>query len=93
MFKAMCGRSRLSKNFRMTAVKAYIVDLRSGFLRLGIGVAGLWFVFWTCAYIIRPPASENAPSLPPALSLTTDIALVAATLLGVPWIVAGFRPN
>jgi hypothetical protein len=42
----------------MTAEKAYIVDLRPGFLRFGIGLAVLGFVFWTCAYIIRPPASK-----------------------------------
>ena len=77
----------------MTAEKAYIVDLRRGFRRLGIGLAVLWFVFWTCAYIISPSASENAPSLPPALSLMTDIALMAAALLGMPWIVSGFRSN
>jgi hypothetical protein len=77
----------------MTAETANIVDLRRGFRRLGIGLAVLWFVFWTCAYIIRPSASENAPSLPSALSLTTDIALMVAALLGMPWIVSGFRPN
>jgi hypothetical protein len=53
----------------------------------------LWFVFWTCAYIIRSPASENAPSLPPALSLPTEIVLVVAAILGLPWILSGFRSN
>ena len=69
------------------------MTFRRGFARLGIGLTVLWFVFWTCAYIIRPQSSENAPSLPPALSLTTDIALVAAAILGAPWVVSGFRPN
>jgi hypothetical protein len=68
------------------------VNLRRGFVRLGIGLAALWFVFWTCAYVMRPLASESA-QLPPALSPTTDIALVAAVIVGLPWIVLGFRSN
>ena len=68
-------------------------NLRRGFLRFGIGLALLWFVFWTCAYILRPQASENAPSLPPALSLTTVIALIVASILCAPWILSGFRSN
>lgn len=62
-------------------------------MRLGIGLALLWIVFWTCAYIIKPQSSENAPSLPPALSPTTDIVLIAATIAGLPWIVSGFRSD
>ena len=53
----------------------------------------LWLVFWTAAYIINPPVSEKATSLPPALSFTTAIALIAAVVLGAPWIVSGFCPN
>jgi hypothetical protein len=52
----------------------------------------LWLVFWTCAYVIRPPSSENAP-WPPALSLTTEMALVAIGISGTPWVISGFRPN
>jgi hypothetical protein len=62
------------------------VNLRRGFVRLGIGLAVLWFVFWTCAYVMRPLASENAQPLP-ALSPTTDIALIAVVIVGLPWIV------
>ena len=40
------------------------VNLRRGFVGLGIGLAVLWFVFWTCAYVMRPLASENAQPLP-----------------------------
>jgi hypothetical protein len=68
------------------------VSLRRGFVRLGIGLAVLWFVFWTCAYVMRPLASENAQPLP-ALSPTTDIALIAVVIVGLPWIVSGFRSN
>jgi hypothetical protein len=62
------------------------VNLRRGFVRLGIGLAVLWFVFWTCAYVMRPLASEDAQPLP-ALSPTTDIALIAVVIVGLPWIV------
>ncbi len=68
------------------------VNLRRGFLRLGAGATALWFVFWTFAYVLKPRVSENAPSLP-ALSLTTDIALIVAGVLVLPWVVSGFRPN
>ena len=68
------------------------VNLCRGFVRLGIGLAVLWFVFWTCAYVMRPLASENVQPLP-ALSPTTDIALIAVVLVGLPWIVSGFRSN
>src|SRR5262249_35830355 len=30
-----------------------VVNLRRGVVRLGIGLAVLWFVFWTCAYVMR----------------------------------------
>lgn len=69
------------------------MSVRRGVRRVGIGLVLLWLVFWTCAYIIKPPVSENAQSLPPALSPTTDVTLVVAVLLGVPWVVSGFRVN
>jgi hypothetical protein len=62
-------------------------------MRLGTGLALLWIVFWTCAYIIKPQSLENASSLPPALSPPTDIVLIVATIVGVPWIVSGFRSD
>jgi hypothetical protein len=66
---------------------------RRGVVRLGIGLAVLWLVFWTCAYVMMPQPSENAPSLPPALSLTTAVFVIAAAVLGIPWIISGFRSN
>lgn len=33
------------------------LDLRQAFVRLGVGLAALWFVFWTCAYVIDPYTS------------------------------------
>jgi hypothetical protein len=68
------------------------LNLRRGFLRLGIGLTVLWLVFWTAAYVLKPVASENAPPLP-AFMATTDIAVLAAAVLGLPWVIAGFRPH
>jgi hypothetical protein len=68
------------------------VNLRRGLLRLAVGLTGLWLVFWTFAYVMRPVVSENAPPLP-AFSAKTDIAVGAAGFLGLPWVVAGFRPD
>jgi hypothetical protein len=69
------------------------VNLRRGLLRLALGSAALWFVFWTFAYVIGPQPSEMSPSLPPALTASTVIALIVVGLLLVPWIVMGFRSN
>lgn len=69
-----------------------LVGLRRGLLRLAASLGLLWFVFWTFAYVIRPQSSENVP-FPPALSLTTEVALATAMLLATPWIVLGFRPD
>ena len=69
------------------------VNFHRGVRRLGIGLVLLWLVFWTSAYIIKPPVSEKSTSVPPAFSLMTDIAVIAAAALGTPWIVSGFRPH
>ena len=68
------------------------MNLHRGFLRLGIGLAVLWFVFWSFAYVLIPQHWESAP-LPPAFSVRTDIAVLVVGILSVPWIVLGFRPN
>jgi hypothetical protein len=66
------------------------LNCRRGLLRLGSGLVTSWFVFWTFAYVLYSPSSENQVS-PPAFSLSTEIALAVTVLLLVPWIVAGFR--
>jgi hypothetical protein len=58
---------------------------RRGLERLAIGLTALWLVFWTCAYVIGAPVSENIPSQSPALTLTTSIVLIAVAALGLPW--------
>ena len=68
------------------------LNYRRGLLRLGWGLVVLWFVFWTFAYVLYSPTAENRAS-PPAFSLSTDLALAAALLLLVPWIVLGSRPE
>ncbi|HEV2098068.1 MAG TPA: hypothetical protein VGR45_03985 [Stellaceae bacterium] len=73
--------------------RAVRVSIRRGFIRLGLGLFALWLLFWTCAYILKPQASENAQSLPPALTLPTDLILIAAVILGLPWVVSGFRSD
>jgi hypothetical protein len=67
------------------------MNLHRGFLRFGIGLVLLWLAFWTCAYIIKPQSSEDAPSLPPALSMITESVLIAGAILVAPWIISGFR--
>jgi|GEM_PF-1464499 hypothetical protein len=68
------------------------MNLRRGWSRLGISLTVLWLVFWTFAYVLRPRASENGPPLP-AFSTGTEIAVVIAGLVAVPWVIAGFRPR
>ncbi len=65
-----------------------------GFLRLGLVLVMLWFLFWTCAHIIRPQASENSASLiDPQLSSMSDSILLAAAVFGLWWVVEGFWPD
>ena len=68
------------------------LNCRTGFLRLGVSLMLLWFVFWTFAYVLKPRSAENSPS-PPAFSLSSDLALLATVMLVVPWIVGGFRAD
>jgi hypothetical protein len=72
------------------------VNLRRGFLRLGIGLVLLWLVFWNCAYVISPYNTSLKPE-PAFVILVTEWrvlapCLVAAVLLGG-WIAVGFRSN
>ena len=68
-------------------------NLHRGLGRLGIGLAVLWVVFWTCAYVSKPQSSEMASSLPPAFTFSTIVFLIAAALFCLPWIVSGFRSD
>jgi hypothetical protein len=87
---------RDDKLFALRARTVSAMNLRRGLLRLGIGSATVWIVFWTCAYEIGPYTSHN----PEPASLAISIAawsvlapcLIAAVVLGG-WAAAGFRPN
>ena len=61
----------------------------TGFKRLGLGLALLWFVFWTCAYVIVPHRSENAP-WPSPFSPMTLILLGAVAIPIGQWVTVGF---
>jgi hypothetical protein len=61
-------------------------------MRLGMSLTVSWLVFWTCTYVIAPPVSENAPPSP-ALSLWTAVVVIAVAILGMPWVVSGFRSS
>ena len=72
------------------------MNLRRGFLRLGMGLVLLWLVFWNCAYVMSPYNTSLNPE-PAFVSLVTawrvlGPCLVAAVALGG-WIAAGFRSN
>jgi hypothetical protein len=55
-------------DLRARAVSA--MNLRRGFLRLGIGSAVVWIVFWTCAYEISPYTSHNPEPTSFVISVT-----------------------
>lgn len=69
------------------------MNLRSGCLRLAIGLASLWFVFWTCAYVLQPPGSLKpepafaARVIAPGVLLPCLVAIIG---LGA-WVWIGFR--
>jgi hypothetical protein len=67
--------------------------IRQGLTRLGLCSAALWLVFWTFAYVMKQPASETLPLAGPTFSLTMVLALLAVAMIGVPWVVLGFRSN
>lgn len=72
------------------------LNLRRGYVRLGIGLSVLWFVFWSCAYVIHPyTLLIPQPASFALLIMAWGILLpcVAASLVLAWWITAGFRPR
>ena len=69
------------------------MNLRRGFTRIGIGLAVLWLVFWTLAYVVGQPRSENLSSAGAVLSSTAEVVLAATAIVVLLWIVSGFRSN
>jgi len=72
------------------------MNLQRGLLRLGIGIAVVWFVFWTCAYVIHPYSSVRPEPASWVIRVTAWSVLmpclIAASILGG-WIAAAFRSN
>lgn len=79
----------------MEDVKLLTMKLLPGFQRLAIGAVVVWFVFWTCAYIIAPHQSETEQLAGYVFSFTQlavgALLLLTAAFFGAPWIVRGFR--
>ena len=61
-----------------------------GLRRVSIGLALLWFVFWTVTYVATAHQSEMLPQAS-SFTVMTGLLLLAALLIGLPWIVSGFR--
>ena len=79
---------------RVRTVRA--TNLRRGFLRLGIGSATVWIVFWTFAYVIGSHTSLTPQPASFVIRVTAWSVLVpcliAAVVLGG-WAAAGFRSS
>jgi len=72
------------------------LSLRRGSVRLGIGMTVLWFVFWSCAYVIHPytslvPEPASFALLVMACGILVPCAMTALALAC--WITAGFRSD
>jgi len=73
------------------------MNLQRGSRRLGLSLTTGWFVFWTFAYVLRAPVSENYQQ-PPGVDLSPASVLaaplvVAGIIIFVRWIVDGLRTN
>jgi hypothetical protein len=69
------------------------MNLRRGFVRMAIGAAAMWFVFWTSAYVMVPYTSlAPVPTFDTRITAPSVIVpcVVAAVILAG-WIAAGFR--
>jgi len=72
------------------------LNLHRGFVRLGIALPALWFVFWSCAYVVHPYTSLTPePASFPLLIMAWGILVpsVLAALGLACWIAAGLRSN
>src|ERR1051326_1884753 len=62
------------------------MNLRRGFLRLGISLVVLWLTFWTFAYVLQPSSSIKPGPASFAIRITAwnvmDPLVVAAIILG-----------
>lgn len=70
------------------------MNLRRGFLRLGIGSATVWIVFWTFANVIGSHTSLTPASFVISIMAWSVLVpcLITAVVLGG-WAAAGFRSS
>lgn len=76
------------------AIAAELMELRRGGKRLALGLLGLWFVFWTFAYVLQPYSTLRVePSYASRVTAWNVVVpcVIAAVVLGS-WVVLGFRP-
>jgi hypothetical protein len=71
------------------------MNLGRGLLRLAIAITGVWFVFWTYAYILNPTEGHSPDGSSNLVSRFSEWqivipCLIVAVILGI-WAVAGFR--
>lgn len=72
------------------------LNLHRGSVRLAIGLTVLWFVFWSCAYVVHPYTSLTPEPASFALLIMAWgilVPCVIAALVLAYWIAAGFRPS
>jgi len=69
------------------------MSLRRGCVRLAISVAAVWFVFWTCAYVLKPYSSLIPEPASFALRISAWSVFapcLVVTLLLAAWVAVGF---
>ena len=71
------------------------MNLGRGLLRLAMAITGVWFVFWTYAYILNPAEGHSSEPNPGLMARFADWkilipCIIVGVVLGI-WAVAGFR--
>ena len=68
--------------------------LRRGGLRLAVSLAAVWFVFWSCAYVLQPYSRFKPEPATFAVRATGSGVLVPCLVVAVllaGWVALGFR--
>ena len=63
-----------------------------GLLRLGLAIIGVWFVFWTYAYILNPETSGPQPG-GELIARLTDWQLLIPLIVLAAWIETYVTPG
>ena len=71
------------------------MNITRGLLRLAVALIGVWFIFWTYAYILAEPGTHGPQTTAEILALFTDwrllIPSIAVAFVLGSWAFAGFR--